>query len=81
MEQYSLNWQVLLAIIVLIAFVAAIAKPLLALNKTLVTLDISVNGLREDFKTMKSDNKESHKEIYNKLDDHEGRITFIEKEK
>jgi hypothetical protein len=70
-----MEWQILIVGGgTLLAFMGLIFKPLLTLNKTLTTLDISVNMLRQDLTDFKEGNKKSHGEIFQKLNDHEHRI-------
>lgn len=75
MEEYALNWQVLLAIICLLGFAAAIVKPILKLNTTLNNLDFSIKTLQDQLEK----NMNEHCDIYDKLDGHED--TLVEHDK
>ena len=45
----------------------------------LIALDDTMKQLRGDLDRQRDENKESHKRIYDKLDDHEHRIIELEK--
>lgn len=75
MEEYAINWQVLVTLIVLLGFATAIIKPILKLNTTLNNLDNSIKILQSQL----DKNMNEHCDIYDKLDDHED--TLVEHDK
>lgn len=75
MEEYALNWQVLLVIVFILGFATAIIKPILKLNTTLNNLDYSIKTLHGQLER----NMDEHCDIYDKLDGHED--TLIEHDK
>lgn len=79
------EWSVVGVIIALIGLVAAIAKPLIALNKTMTELSCSVKNLIDRIDRLEGSNKEGHNNLWkhnieqdNILKDHEGRIIKLE---
>ena len=49
------------------------------LIRVLTRLDDTVKQLRADLDRQREDNRESHKRIYDRLDDHESRIVELER--
>lgn len=83
-----MEWTVVTVIIALVGFVAAVIKPIVNLNSTIVKLTTVVDNLKEDMDGFGTKNTESHRRIWEKnnqqdetLDDHEKRITTIEAKK
>jgi len=79
MEGYALNWQVVLALAVILGLIGAIVKPILKLNTTLTTLDLTIKSLQEQLKSFRGNNDKDHDEIFERLDEHED--TLIEHDK
>lgn len=73
-----MTWEIVVGIIALAGFVGTIAGWASKLSKTLTTLDATIQTLKETIEHLRRDNKESHKEFHQKLDNHEGRITRLE---
>ena len=68
--------QVFMAIGTILAIIILIVKPLLKLNTTLTTLDLTMKALQENV----TDNKCEHKEFAETLDRHEIQLTEHEKQ-
>lgn len=79
MEQYAISWQVVLALVVIISLIGVIVKPILKLNTTLTTLDLTIKSLQQELKCFRGDNDKDHDEIFEKLDEHED--TLVEHDK
>lgn len=80
------EWAVVVVIVTLVGLVASVARPLIKLNTTITTLTSAVNHLQDNLGTLTTKNSESHGRIYKtlenhdeRLDDHETRLTVIEK--
>lgn len=70
-----MEWQILIVGGgTLLAFMGLVFKPLFNLTKTLTTLNITMELLRKDLLNFKENNKETHKEIFKQLKDHQTRI-------
>ena len=69
-----MEWQIVTTIITLVSFGAAIIKPMLKLNSSIVKLTDAVERLELNG----SEIKDIIKEHENKLDDHEKRIIILE---
>jgi len=81
------EWEIVLALAVLVSLLATIVKPIIILTKSITTLTSAVEGLKEDLEGITANNKESHQRLWDHNDDqdkalqnHEMRITVIEKE-
>lgn len=86
MNEFTINWQVLIALVFLLGILAAIVKaafsigkPIVKLNTTLTTLDLTIKSLQEQLKTFRGDNDKDHEEIFDRLDGHED--TLVEHDK
>lgn len=82
------EWGVVGVLVVLVGFVAALAKPMISLNTAITRLTLAVERLQHDVSAMTAKNSESHSRIYGKLegqdkriDEHEGRIALLETRK
>lgn len=72
------NWDVFLTIAAIVSFLAAVIPFFSKLNNTLGELNATVKQLRESLNKIDSNNRDTHKEIFEKLDDHEKRISHLE---
>ena len=70
-EQYALNWQVVLALVVLTGLIAAFVKPLLHLTRTITKLDITLENVIAQHKNEADANEKEHRRIYSVLDAHD----------
>lgn len=75
------NWDVFLALVEIVAFVALVLKFSSKLNQTLGEFRAVITQLKETVKDMQSNSRKTHKEIFDKLDDHETRISHLETKK
>lgn len=74
-----MTWEILAALITIVGSLVALGTVLAKLIRVLTRLDDTVKQLRADLDRQRADNKESHKRIYDKLDDHEHRIIELER--
>ena len=72
------SWDVFLILAEIIAFVGVILKFSSTLNQTLGEFRAVISQLKETVKTMQTDSSATHKDIYDKLTDHETRISHLE---
>lgn len=80
-----MEWTVVTVIVALVGLFAAVATPMLKLNATIAKLIAKMeafqNGL-EEFKgrytAQLNEFKETHDDLYGKVNDHEHRITVLE---
>lgn len=80
------EWGVVLVIIALIGLATSIIAPIVKLTKTITKLTVVMDGLRETVEANRRDNRASHERLWdhNKeqdeaINDHETRITVLEK--
>lgn len=80
-----MEWTVVTVIVSLVGLLAAVATPIARLNSTIAKLttqmETFMNGL-DEFKKRYTNQlqefKETHDDIYEKVDNHEHRITVLE---
>lgn len=80
-----MEWTVVTVLVALAGLFGAVATPMMKLNATIAKLIAQMESFRsglEEFKGRYTDQlaefKETHDDIYNKVDDHEHRITVLE---
>ena len=74
-----MTWEILSALIVIVGTLVSLGTVLAKLIRVLTRLDDTVKQLRADLDRQREDNRESHKRIYDRLDDHESRIVELER--
>lgn len=72
-----MTWEIVVGIIALIGVFSTVATWSSKLSRTLASLETTLNALRDTLEELKENNRESHKDIYRKLDEHEHWITRI----
>ena len=73
-----MSWEIVLGIIALVGFVGSVAAWVSKLSHTLTSLEMTLKALKEVLYELKDNNKESHKEFYSRLKDHDNRIMRLE---
>ena len=73
-----MTWEIVAGIIALVGFVGTIATYASRQSSILAELKTTLQALNRTLEELKDNNKQSHKEIYSRLDNHEQRITRIE---
>ncbi len=73
-----MTWEIFLGIIALVGFIGSVGLWIWKLSKILTVLETTVGILNETIKDFKASSKNTHKEMYDKLDDHEKRIHYLE---
>ena len=74
-----MTWEILSALIVIVGTLISLGTVLAKLIRVLTRLDDTVKQLRADLDRQREENRESHKRIYDRLDDHEQRIVELER--
>lgn len=76
------EWQVVGVIVVLVGLVASIVTPMLKFIKqnteAVTKLGSSVDRLDANLCDLASNNREAHKQLFERTDNHERRITVLE---
>lgn len=73
-----MTWEIVAGIIALVGFIGTIAVWVSKLSHTLASLEVTLKALRDVLNELKESNRESHKEFYHRLDDHENRLVRLE---
>ena len=73
-----MDWTVIAGVAALVGIIGGIVAPILKLNTSITQLTVVVNGIVKSFDKLTDKNDDDHKEINEKLDDHETRISIIE---
>lgn len=75
------NWDVFLIVGEIIAFAALILSFSSKLNQSIGEFHAVILELKETVKDMQQNSRKTHKDLYDKLDDHETRISHLEGDK
>ncbi len=73
-----MTWEIVVGIIALIGVFGTVATWSSKLSRTLASLETTLDALRDTLEELKDNNRESHKEFYHRLDDHDVRINRLE---
>ena len=73
-----MDWTVIAGVAALVGLIGGIVAPILKLNTSITQLTVVVNGIVKSFDKLTDKNDDAHKEINEKLEDHETRILIIE---
>ena len=74
-----MSWEIMSALIVIVGTLVSLGTVIAKLIRVLTRLDDTVKQLRADLDRQREENRESHKRIYDRLDDHEQRIVELER--
>lgn len=72
-------WDVFLIIAAVVGLFATVLPFFTKLNRTLGELNATVEQMQNVISNFEKNSRETHGKIYNKLDDHETRISRLEK--
>ena len=73
------EWGVVGVLVVLVGLVATLVKPLIKWNTSLTENTMATMALTETIKANETRNEKEHSEIWDELDEHDKRISNIEK--
>jgi hypothetical protein len=73
------EWGVVGVLVVLVGLVAALVKPLIRWNTSLVENTMALKAQTKTIQDNETRNEKEHGEIWNELDEHDKRISNIEK--
>lgn len=70
-----MTWEIVLGIIALVGFVISVGTIVAKASHTFAALNAAISALTEALKEFKKDSKTDRKELHDKVDDHEKRIS------
>lgn len=73
------EWGVFGVIVAIVAFVVTVVTPIIKLNSTIIKLTTIVENMSRNLEELTERNSNTHSRIFDKLNDHETRITVLEK--
>lgn len=73
------NWDVFLILAEIVAFVAVILSFSSKFNQTLGEFRAVIAQLKETVSNMQTNSRETHRDLFRRIDDHETRISRLEK--
>lgn len=79
MNEYSILWLVVTALVTLIGLFFTVGKPIIKLNSILTELNIRMETVEEDINSMISKNHDAHSHIHKRIDDVSKDVSCIEK--
>lgn len=72
-------WDIFVVLVAVVGLFATVLPFFTKLNRTLGELNATVSQLREIISNSEKKSRETHSKIFSKLDDHETRISHLEK--
>ena len=72
-------WESILGAISLASFCITLGGIVFKLSRTLTTLESAIAALRETIGEFRSSSRETHERLFERIEDHESRITVLEK--
>ena len=73
-----MTWEIAIGIFALVSFVGVFVGAAWKLSSTVSKLSTIIATLQKSLEDIRNDSRASHRNIYEKLDNHENRITTIE---
>ena len=71
------EWEVVGIIAGLITLALSVGAPVLKLNKSINTLTVNVETLKDILEELKKDNRRAHQDLQDQIDDHSEKIGVI----
>jgi cell division protein FtsL len=75
------EWTIITVIVTLTGLFVTLGKPIISLNTAITKLQTSMENLIKEIDDLKVNNARSHEKIFDQLDDHETRISIIERQR
>ena len=73
-----MSWEIVVGISVLVGLVATFVGAAWKLASTVAKLNVIIENLQRTISEFRNENHETHNDIYDKLGDHDRRITTLE---
>lgn len=73
-----MTWEIVLGIIALVGFIGTVATYASKQSSILAKLETTLDALNATLEELKENNRASHKDIYNKLAEHDRIITELQ---
>ena len=73
------EWNVVLVIIALGGFIITLLKTVTSLTTQIATLNTNIKNITDGLNKLTTDNTKTHRELHETVNDHEVRITLIER--
>lgn len=73
------EWEVFGVIVALIAFVGTVVAPIIKLNTSITKLTTIIDRMAEDLSVLTDKNSVAHTAMQKQLNDHETRLTVLER--
>lgn len=73
------NWNIFLVVVEIVAFVGVFVSFTSKFSQSIGEFRAVIVELKDTVKDMQKNSRQTHKEIFDKLDDHETRISHLEK--
>ena len=70
-----MTWEIVLGLIALVGFIISVGAIIAKASQMFATLNATINMLTETLKEFKKDSKTDRKELHDRVDDHEKRIS------
>ncbi len=76
-----MTWEIVVGIISLVTFFISAGAVVYKLSGALAVLETTIRTLAETIRELRSSSHDTHKQLFDRVEDHETRITVLEKTK
>ena len=76
-----MTWEIVVGIISLVTFFISAGAVVYKLSGALAVLETTIRTLAETIRELRASSHDTHKQLFDRVEDHETRITVLEKTK
>jgi hypothetical protein len=76
-----MTWEVVVGIITLVTFFISVGAVVYKLSRALAVLETTIRTLSDTIRELRANSHDTHKQLFDRVEDHETRITVLEKAK
>jgi uncharacterized protein YoxC len=76
-----MTWEIVVGIISLVTFFISVGAVVYKLSRALAVLETTIRALSDTIRELRTNSHDTHKQLFDRVEDHETRITVLEKTK
>ena len=76
-----MTWEIVVGIISLVTFFISVGSVVYKLSRALAVLETTIRALSDTIRELRANSHDTHKQLFDRVEDHETRITVLEKTK
>lgn len=75
-----MEWNVVTVLVVLAGLFVTVGRPVVELNRSITRLTTMLDHVTQRLDRLETDNRQTHTRLWQRLDEHDGRLHKLEKE-